>query len=169
MPCENYKLKQSGSQSVDKRKGLSSQKRRQFSSKKILTFLNLRRLLSLSKYLSTSSSSNEVYLRSRRAKLSSGMVGMPLEYSVKWVSIKEFSCHLRLCSITSSMKAQVIWIFQLSTKQDLFHNQDLVLGLVNQVVMETKALRHTMPGETFLSVHLYNINFDFKMISTLLN
>lgn len=48
-----------------------------------LTFLCLSLLQSLFKYFCTCSSSKEVFLSNKRAKLSSGMVGIPLEYSIK--------------------------------------------------------------------------------------
>ena len=54
-----------------------------------LTFLCLSLLLSLSKYFCISSSSNEVLLSNKRAKLSSGIVGIPLEYSIKVGKVEE--------------------------------------------------------------------------------
>ena len=50
---------------------------------RFVTFLCLSLLQSLFKYFCTCSSSKEVFLSNKRAKLSSGMVGIPLEYSIK--------------------------------------------------------------------------------------
>lgn len=40
-------------------------------------------------YFWISSSSNEVFLSNKRPKLSSGMVGIPLEYSIKWTRLRK--------------------------------------------------------------------------------
>lgn len=64
-----------------------------FTTKKIKikgpTFLCLSLLQSLFKYFWISSSSREVFLSNKRPKLSSGIVGIPLEYSIKWVELRK--------------------------------------------------------------------------------
>lgn len=77
----------------------------------VLTFLCLSLLQSLSKYFWISSSSSEVFLSNKRPKLSSGIVGIPLEYSIKWAELRKSNCS---CSLP--LKEKKCQSFALQTK-----------------------------------------------------